>query len=295
MRPPKNTLCAMQPAMRSEPALDSGASPIRLIALDVDGTLLNSNHEISEDNRNSVQAAVEAGLHIVLASARSPGALRPLLADLGISGYVVAYGGGLVCQLNYSSNESTDVIANHCLALVSAHEIVRVALAEGISLGWFVGEDWHISAWDAVLRREADIIQMQPQVTPNLMALSLPPHKIQCMVANDAEIKNLENLLSILPDDCIGQFSHPTYLEIIPKGVDKAVGLEQLGQHLGISLHEMAAIGDGENDIGMLRAVVLGIAMANAPSHVSRIARWVTASNDQDGVAVAIRRILADV
>jgi Cof subfamily protein (haloacid dehalogenase superfamily) len=285
----------MQPAMRSEAAADAGASPIRLIALDIDGALLNSNHEISEGNRNAVQAAVEAGLHIVLASARSPGALRPLLADLGISGYVVAYGGGLVCQLDNTSTNATDVIANHCLSLVSSREIVQFALAEGISLGWFVGEGWHIAAWDAVLGREAEIIQMQPQVTPDLMALSLPPHKVQCMVADDSEIKKLENLLSILPHDCIGQFSHPTYLEIIPNGVDKAVGLEQLGQHLGISLREMAAIGDGENDIGMLKAVGLGIAMGNAPSHVSRSAKWLTTSNDRDGVAVAIMRILADL
>jgi 5-amino-6-(5-phospho-D-ribitylamino)uracil phosphatase len=285
----------MQPAMRSEAASDAGESAIRLIALDVDDTLLNNNHEISEGNRKAVRAAVEAGLHIVLASARSPGALRPLLADLGISGYMVAYGGGLVCHLDNRSVESADVIANHCLPLVSAHEIVRFALAEGISMGWFVGEGWYIPAWDAVLRHEAEIIQMQPQVTPDLMALPLRPHKIQCMVANDSEIKKLENLLSILPDDCVGQFSHPTYLEIIPKGVDKAVGLEQLGQHLGISLHEMAAIGDGENDIGMLRAVGLGIAMANAPSHVSRSAKWVTTSNDQDGVAAAIMRILVDL
>lgn len=278
--------------MRSEPASDAEESAIRLIALDVDGTLLNSNHEISDGNRKAVRAAVEAGLHIVLASARSPGALRPLLADLGISGYAVAYGGGLVCHLDNNSIGSADVIANHCLALDSAREIVRFALAEGISVGWFVGEGWHIPAWDAILRREADIIQMQPQVTPDLMALSLPPHKIQCMVANDAEIKILENLLSSLPDDCIGQFSHPTYLEIVPKGVDKAVGLEHLGQHLGIPLHKMAAIGDGENDMGMLRAVGLGIAMANASPYVIRCARCVTTSNDEDGVAVAIKPIL---
>jgi Cof subfamily protein (haloacid dehalogenase superfamily) len=285
----------MQPAMRSEATSDAAASPIRLIALDVDGTLLNSNHEISEGNRNAVQMAGKAGLHIVLASARSPGALRPLLADLGMSGYVVAYGGGLVCHLDNNSIGSADMIANHCLALYSAREIVRFALDEGISVGWFVGEGWYIPAWDAVLRREAEIIQMPPQVTPDLMALSLPPHKIQCMVASDSEIKKLENLLSILPDDSIGQFSHPIYLEIIPKGVDKAVGLEQLGQHLGISLHEMASIGDGENDMGMLKAVRLGIAMANAPSHVGRSAKWVTTSNDQDGVAVAIMRILIDL
>src|SRR5688572_26484923 len=114
----KNVLCAMQPAMRSEAPSDAGASPIRLIALDVDGTLLNSNHEASEGNRNAVRAAVEAGLHIVLASARSPGALRLLLAALGINGYVVAYGGGLICYVDNSSNEVTDVIASHCLSLV---------------------------------------------------------------------------------------------------------------------------------------------------------------------------------
>jgi Cof subfamily protein (haloacid dehalogenase superfamily) len=281
--------------MSPEPISHRGAAPIRLIALDIDGTLLNSNHIISQGNRNAIRAAVEMGLHIVLASGRSPKALRPLLADLGISGYVVAYGGGLVCHIDYHSSESVDIIANHSLSLTSSQEIVRFALAEGISVGWFVGEGWHIQGWNALLRREADIIHMQPQVTPDLMALSLRPHKIQCMVASDSEIQKLESLLSILPDDCFGQFSHPTYLEIIPNGIDKAVGLEQLGQRLNISLAEMAAIGDGENDLEMLRAVGLGVAMANGVAEVRRISRWITASNDQDGVAVAIMQMLHSV
>lgn len=147
----------------------------------------------------------------------------------------------------------------------------------------------------AVLRREAELIQMPPQVSPNLMALSLPPHKVQCMVAHDNEIGKLDRLLNGLPDDCTGQLSHPTYLEIIPNGIDKAVGLKQVGRQLGIWPREMAAIGDGENDLGVLSAIGLGIAMANAPSHVRRAAKKITASNDQEGVAIAIKRILADL
>jgi hypothetical protein len=91
-----------------------------------------------------------------------------------------------------------------------------------------------------------------------------------------------------VPADCVAQFSHATYLEITRHDVNKADALAALAQHLSVDLAETAAMGDQENDIGMLQAAGVGIAMGNAIPGAQAAADWVTETNDRDGVAVAI-------
>lgn len=266
-------------------------SRIHLLALDVDGTLLTNDHAISPASRSAIQALTGRGIRVVLASARSPYTLRPILAELDLEGFVIAFSGGLLCRLSHDPARLIEIITERRLPLASAQTIVRLALSRGISVGWFVGEAWHIQAWDDTLRREASIIGMPFIAKAPLASMSEAPHKIQCMVAGADRAAELHRLRDELPADCLGQFTHETYLEIFPQGVNKADGLQLLGSQLGIELHEMAAIGDGENDIKMLQAVGLGIAMGHAPDSVRQVAAWTTSSNDEDGVALAIERI----
>ena len=88
-------------------------------------------------------------------------------------------------------------------------------------------------------------------------------------------------------------FSKPNYLEIIAPGVDKARAVIELAQTLGVDLSQVAAIGDGENDVEMLQAVGLGIAMGNACDAAKAAAGWLTGTNDEGGVAQAVRRLMA--
>jgi Cof subfamily protein (haloacid dehalogenase superfamily) len=88
-------------------------------------------------------------------------------------------------------------------------------------------------------------------------------------------------------------FSKPNYLEIVPIGVDKAKALVKLANSLGIELSQVAALGDGQNDIEMLREAGLGIAMGNASDAVKSAADWITGTNDEDGVAQAVRRLVS--
>ena len=100
-------------------------------------------------------------------------------------------------------------------------------------------------------------------------------------------------LARTLPRDCAGQFSYTTYLEITHQGVNKATALLALGQRLGVDSKAMVAIGDGENDRTMLQVVGLGIAMGNASPYVQAVATWVTDTNNRDGLAKAINRLIA--
>lgn len=266
---------------------------IRLIALDVDGTLLTDDLKISAATREAVQQVISHGIQVVLASARGPNALRSILAELEIAGLAICYTGALTCRINADPKISVDVVAEQRMNLSTARIVLSKALELGLSVGWFSGESWFIPALDSALHQESLITGVIPIVVSDLMHIEEAPHKMQAIVGAPALLPQLHSLVSALPGDCIGQFSYKTYLEIIHEGVDKATALRTLGNQLGIEFSEMVAIGDMENDVAMLRMAAFGIAMGNSPMNVQAAADWVTDTNNHDGVAVAIEKLFA--
>ena len=264
-----------------------GGLRIRLLVLDVDGTLLDSRHRVTERVRSSIQEAVGAGVQVALASARGPGGLRPVARQIGIEGHAVAFSGALLCRLGRSP--PAEVLGSRRMELEPARWVVRRARELHISVGWWDLEHWSVPELDGPVTSEAAIIEVEPRVE-NLASLAYPPFKLQCMVSLDA-IERLVALRAELPAGCAAQFSNPNYLEVFSPGTDKAHAVLELGEILGCAPGEIAAIGDGENDVAMLRAVGLGVAVGNARPAVREAAAWVTASNDEDGVAVALDRM----
>ena len=266
----------------------------RLLALDVDGTLLTDELQITAANREAVRQVVSQGVQVVLASARGPRALYSIMEELEITGLAICYTGALTCRLYPNQHDSLEAVNEQRMSLSSAHIVLSNALKLGISIGWFSGEHWYILSWDQAIHHESMITGVTPIVNPDLMHFKEAPHKLQAIVGETALLPRLTALASVLPSDCVGQFSYETYLEIIRQGVDKATALLALGKQLGITPSEMIAIGDMDNDIAMLQMAALGIAMGNAPVNVQAEADWVTDTNNRDGVAVAIERLKAD-
>ncbi len=265
----------------------------RLLVLDVDGTLLTDDLQITAATREAVQRVISHGVQVVLASARGPNALRSIMRELGIAGLAICYTGALTCRLNPDTHVPAEVVTDQRMNLTSARKVLSNALELGISVGWFIGDSWYISAWDSALRRESMITGVTPIIASDLLRFKDAPHKLQAIVGEPALLPHLYTLARTLPQDCVGQFSYETYLEITHQGVDKASALLALGQQLGIAPSEMVAIGDMENDLAMLRVAALGIAMGNAPLNVQEEADWVTDTNNRDGVAAAIEKLYA--
>jgi Cof subfamily protein (haloacid dehalogenase superfamily) len=263
------------------------------LVIDVDGTLLTTDYRITMATRAAVQQVTSLGVQVLLASARSPRALRLIMQELGINGLAISYTGALTCRLYPDSHIPTEVVAEQRMNLSSAHLVLRSALEQGISVGWYIGDDWYISRWDAALHLEGTLTGVMPTIVPDLAHFTEAPHKLLCIAGEPELLPELSLLAKTLPQDCTGQFSYVNYLEITHQGVDKANALLALGQQLGIAPTEMVAIGDAENDITMLRLVGLGIAMGNASPEVQAAADWVTDTNNQDGVAMAIARLQA--
>src|SRR5688572_24427075 len=157
---------------------------LRLLALDIDGTLLDPAHNLDPRVCAAVQNLAASGVHLVLASARSPRALRPIAQALGLAGLAVTFNGGLLCRLSLDPQAPDEVLSEQRLPLDAARLLVQRTLARNISVGWFAGEVWHIPAWDDMLRREAGNLRLPPLVTPDLHTLLEAPHKIQCMIGD---------------------------------------------------------------------------------------------------------------
>lgn len=261
---------------------------LRALALDVDGTLLDSSHDISPAVKKSIHDIWQQGIQVILASGRHVGSLSQLLMELGVEGYVVAFSGGAVARVD--SNKRIEIILQQRLELAHAEKMAHEALANGLSVAWSTMDHWYTPDAMGLYRQEARILRQEPVVVPGLRGLSVAPHKLQIMSHNAEGIVCLRAMRDAISAQCSAVFSHDYMLEIMPKGTNKAAGLTIIGQLHGITLSEMMAIGDAENDIEMLRHAGFGVAMGHAPDTVKAVADWITLTNGEDGVAFALEQ-----
>src|SRR5438094_569141 len=120
----------------------------RLLALDVDGTLLTDELKITPATRKAVRQVISHGVQVVLASARGPNALYSIMAELEISGLAICYTGALTCRIYPGEHLSLEVVNEQRMNLSSARLVLSKALELGISIGWFSGEHWYVPRWD---------------------------------------------------------------------------------------------------------------------------------------------------
>lgn len=268
----------------------SGRPKLRAAAIDVDGTLLDSHHQVSNETAAVLKQALEAGLQIILASSRAPRAMWPILAATGLTEpcTFVASQGAFVGQ--YSASGQLHGLRQHMIPLTDAHHIVRLAMSLGIPTNWFSGERWLVSEIDSHVRRESDIVGFDPLLS-HLFTETAGPDKLMFMTGAEDQPK-LAELAALLPDTVHAQISNPTYLEITRMGVDKATAVQTLCHGMGIEAEQVVAFGDGPNDLGLFAYAGTSIAPANARPEVLGAATFQTESNDNHGVAQALKLIL---
>lgn len=266
---------------------------IRLIASDVDGTLLTPDHRITPAVREAVLTARAAGVDVVLASARGPKAMKHLLAELGTLdiGPFIAFQGALVGQ--YRADGTLEVLHSTRLDLDVARTVVAEAIAAGSTVNWYDDERWYFSEWNGYGEWEAKATGVDPdgRLGPDQLGGARGPHKLMLPPSNeDPEL--IPRLAASLPAGAVGHMSGEHYLEVVAPGVDKSWGLAQLRDDRGLEADQVAAVGDGPNDLGMFALAGTAVAMANASEHVRAQASFVTGSNLEDGLAQAIGTLL---
>jgi Cof subfamily protein (haloacid dehalogenase superfamily) len=264
----------------------------QLICSDIDGTLLNKDRELSEITIQEVQRI--APIPFVLISSRMPNALRHLQNEFGnATTPLIAYNGGLVL----SNNEILHSTSINNLVLA---EIINQCVGTTIHLSLYHADEWYVPSMDYWAKREENNTKVTPVVKPNAAVLSSweeegkGAHKIMCM--GDAEEIDVlyTTLESIFSNEIILYRSKDTYIEISHKDISKKTAIEVILKNCypTISMDKVIAFGDNYNDIEMLKAVGLGVAVGNANYEVLKVADVVTDTNKNDGVAKAIKEFV---
>ncbi len=261
----------------------------KLIAMDLDGTLNNDQKTIDPPTRDALLAAQEAGVRLLLASARPlPGLYkeRDLLDLTRHHGLLMAYNGGTLvdagtgerlCSFPMDAEDAR-------LVLVELEKLpVTPILDDGVRF-YVTDRNGYKVQYECANNR------MECVEVPRLAsALDFAPFKI-LMSVQPAEIKAVQaKIAALLPPQLAVVQTAAFYLEVIPRSIDKGQGLRAACDALGIEPAEAIAFGDSENDIPMLRAAGTGVAMANAAEEVKAAADWITLSNNDNGIAAALR------
>ena len=268
-------------------------STIELVAIDMDGTLLDPGHKLTPRVKQAIAQARALGGQIVLTSGRPVPGLAPFLQELGIDGdddYCIACNGGLVQRIG-----PRETVVEYPLSFDDFVYCEQVAREIGVhfqaldaqrmytpnqDISIYTVADSHLSRMPLSYRRVAD---MDPRMS-----------FIKLMMIDEPEV--LDAAIARLPAALTERFavlkSAPFFLEVFDRRAGKGPSLQKLAEHLGIDRANVMAIGDQENDLTMLQYAGTSVAMGNAIDAVKATARFETATNADEGVAKAIERFV---
>ncbi|WP_085536146.1 Cof-type HAD-IIB family hydrolase [Massilibacteroides vaginae] len=265
----------------------------KLLVLDVDGTLVNSEKEISKQTLATLLKVQHMGVRIVLASGRSTYGLRHLIEALELKnhgGYILSYNGGQVIDI-----KNNEVLFEKRIDPQQIPYLEKKALKNGFGIFTYHKNKIITSTPDNKhIQHEAKLNGMDIVTVDNFSeAVTFSPCK--CVLVSDDEQalvglkdhwrKRLAGVLDVYR-------SEPFFLEVVPEFIDKGNTLGVLIQKLGLGEEEVMAIGDGRRDFSMIQLAGLGVAMGNAQKSIQACADYVTESNDNDGVALAVQKFI---
>lgn len=258
--------------------------PVSLIALDLDGTVLGPGREIAPAGRAALQQAQAAGIAIALATGRMLRSARVVQEQLGLNGPLITYNGGLVRLVDGRQWEDP-------VPLDAAHAIGALCRARGYYLQCYLGDDLYVSADDPRAQAYATLASVTYRVDPEVVwRPPVPPTKLLVIEPVERQPEVRAALEPVVAGRCELAHSYPHYLEISRSGVNKGVALVRLAEALGIARERVMAVGDGENDLSLIRAAGIGCAVANAVPLLATAAAYTCSARYGDGVAEAVAR-----
>jgi len=262
----------------------------KLICLDIDGTLLDKDRDLSLKTK-SVFERIDNDVVVILASSRMPSAMSYLQKGLKIEHYpMICYNGGLIIEPNGHIIDNQAIPIACMEALLPFHQRCNLSL--------YIADDWYTDREDSWTKREINNTRVQPTIRLYEQSLDAfkkateSPQKIMCM--GDKEIiDQIDSSLNRLEIKVNRYRSKDTYLEITAQSTNKALALDQLitKKYVNIKPSEIIAFGDNYNDIDLLKYVGCGVAMRNGRDELKTKANRVAPSNVDDGVALTLEEV----
>lgn len=274
--------------------------PYRAICTDIDGTLLNAERVLSA-RTISVIKELPTAVPVLLASSRMPKAMRHLQQDLGILHQpLICYNGGLILDFADDKNPPA-VLASVQIPLEICQTVVGLAQGTQVHISLYQNDNWFAPQLDQWTTRETRNTLVFPTISAladvllNWEKTYSGAHKIMCMGPEEEIAALAQNLQDEVGHEIFIYKSKATYLELAPRSVSKATALDLLlKQNFNFGMHEVIAFGDNYNDMDLLQAVGLGIAVGNARTEVKAVAQEIAPASTADGVAMSIEKYFLD-
>jgi len=263
---------------------------IRMLALDLDDTLLRHDLTISFYTRNLLKRAEDEGVTVVLASGRAPSAMEKYGKELNLhkrKGFMVCHNGATIQE-----SDTLKVVYESRLPVDAALAVFDLVDAEGMPVQLYEGRTIYVSRRNEFADQDEKLTGLRQVVVENFRAM-IEAGQLKFVIPGDPMLlKPLEILLKNYIGDRVTIFtSKPYFLEILPPATGKGEALAIVAEKLGIKREEVMAVGDSMNDESMLRWAGWGVAMKNGDERMKAIASFVSArTNEEDGVADLVER-----
>jgi 5-amino-6-(5-phospho-D-ribitylamino)uracil phosphatase len=287
--PPANQAWLLESLLEEETLEDALARvpKIRLIALDLDGTLLTSDKRISERSIKIIQKLFGIGMIIMPCTGRPSRNTKEYLEQLGLSKAVILHGAGF-----YNLKTDKTVIRHHFDNVKALEILERMYQVSGVIAGMETCHGWYLDeAYYAWRKTRPHLPQLEPTGVGHLKHYLHDGTIKLYFRCPGLSAKDLSITLAELP--AYRTWSSEKLLEVLPEAVNKREALMHICTTLGISWQEVITFGDEHNDQGMLMWAGLGVAMGNAKSEAKEVAGYITKSNDEDGVAEVLEAVYA--
>lgn len=263
-----------------------------LLVLDIDGTLTNSKKEITPKTKEALLRIQKAGKRLVIASGRPTPGITALADELlldSYDGFILAFNGGRI--VNYATGE---VIYNRTISPELVPKVYESAKELGTGILTYTESEIILgNPPDRYSTLESNICKIPMREVDNFVEfIDFPINKF--LLTGEPElILHAQGVMRERFGWVLNIFrSEPFYLEVVPQSIDKANSLGRLLEYLDIKREQMICCGDGFNDRSMIEFAGLGVAMGNAQDEIKSVADYITASNDEDGVAQVVEKFI---
>lgn len=263
---------------------------IKLIAIDLDDTLLNSKITVSPRNVAAIKKAKAAGITIMIATGRMYISAKKFADLLELDVPIVTYNGALV-----KGSRSGKMYYEHPLELDTALELLAYCQEKHYYIQAYQGSQLLVYEHNAFSKRYTEISGISATaVGEALYHIDIAPYKLLVMTKTEEFKAAWQDIETRFQGKVGVTSSKDNFLELMSPGVNKWNAVKAIGLLYHIRADEIMCIGDSNNDLGMIKNAGFGVAMGNGKDEVKRVAKFVTATNDEDGVAVAIEKVLVN-
>lgn len=260
----------------------------KMLALDLDDTLLNEHYDISAENAAAIRQAADSGVLVTLATGRMYRSALPYALQLGIDLPLITYHGALIKTV-----KSGETLYHQPVPLDSAREIIALAANRDYHINAYIDDELYVAGENEYSDYYKNIARVRVNAVGDLVNfLPKSPTKLTIVGRSVSLDKIKKELTDRYGEQLSIAISRPDFLEITDCQATKGRALDFLAKRHNIRREEVAAVGDSYNDLDMLIYAGIGVAVANAREEVKAVADVITGTNVSHGVAQFIRRYL---